>query len=193
MATKPRKLIVFNNVSLDGYFVDSKGDMSWAHSTAKSDDWNAYNAANAKAEGILVFGRITYDLMAGFWPTPMAQQVDAAMAAQMNRSQKVVFSKTMDKASWNNTRLVKTDLAGEMQKMKQESDKDILIFGSGTLVSQLAPTGLVDEYQLIMIPVILGGGRTMFEGIKEKIPMTLKSSRAFSNGNVILCYDAVGK
>jgi dihydrofolate reductase len=103
-----------------------------------------------------------------------------------------VFSRTLDKVSWNNTKLVKSDLTGEIRRMKGEAGKDIVIFGSGNLISQLAQAGLIDEYQIVVDPVILGGGRTMFEGIKEKLPLKLKKTRSFENGNILVCYEPEG-
>src|SRR6266849_1979544 len=104
-----RKLIVFNHVTLDGYFTDSSGDMSWAH---KQDaEWNAFVQENASGGGELLFGRITYELMASYWPTPHAIQNAAVVAEGINNTPKVVFSRTLDKAAWNNTRLVKSGMA----------------------------------------------------------------------------------
>src|SRR5271169_5231997 len=138
-----RRLIVFNQVSLDGYFVDGNGDMSWAH---KQDaEWNAFVAENASGGGELVFGRITYEMMASFWPTPHAIQNMPIVAEGMNQAPKVVFSRTLDKATWNNTKLVKGDIAAEVRRMKKEPGKHrgahaqhMAIFGSGSIVSQLA-------------------------------------------------------
>jgi dihydrofolate reductase len=184
-----RKLIVFNNVSLDGYFVDASRDMRWAY--RPDAEWNSFTAENASGGGVLLFGRKTYDLMASYWPTPMAMQNDPAVAEGMNSLSKVVFSKTMDKASWKNTRLVKSDLASEVRKMKDESGEGMAILGSGTIVAQLAQEGLIDEYQIAVIPVVLGAGRTMFEGVKRRLNLTLKKTRVFGNGNVVLWYEPV--
>ncbi len=182
-----RKLVVFNNVTLDGYFVDMNGDMSWAH---KDDaEWNAFVAENASGGGQLVFGRVTYDLMASFWPTPFAIESMPAVAAGMNSMPKVVFSRTMDQASWNNTKLVKGDLAAEIRKLKQEPGEGMVILGSGSIVAQLAPEDLIDEYQIVVNPVVLGAGKTLFEGVKERLNLKLTKSRAFGNGNVLLCYE----
>jgi dihydrofolate reductase len=186
-----RKLIVFNNVSLDGYFVDANGDMSWAHNTAMDPEWDAVIAGNATGGGVLVFGRITYDLMASFWPTPMAARNMPAVAEGMNRSQKVVFSRTMDKASWNNTRVVKTDPVAEIQKMKNEPGEGMCVLGSGSIVSQLAQAGLIDGFQFVVVPVVLGKGRTMFDGVTKKLPMKQTMARAFANGNVLLHYEPI--
>ncbi len=184
-----RKLIVFNHVSLDGYFVDVNGDMSWAKSHNNDAEWKAFVAENAKGDGPLLFGRVTYELMASFWPTPIADQHDPVVAERMNSLPKVVFSRTLDKASWNNTKLVKGDMAEEIRKMKKESGDGMAILGSGSIVSQLASEGLIDEYQVVVNPVVLGQGRTMFDGVKEKLNLKLTKTRAFGNGNVFLCYE----
>jgi dihydrofolate reductase len=184
-----RKLIVFNHLSLDGYFTDANGDMSFAQNTIPDAEWDAFVTSNASGGGMLVFGRITYDLMASFWPTPFAAETMPDVAKQMNDLPKVVFSRTMEEASWNNTKLVKDDIAGEIRKMKEEEGEDMVIFGSGSIVSQLTQEGLIDEYQIVMDPVALGKGRTMFEGIEKKLSLRLKQARTFSNGNVLLCYE----
>ena len=186
-----RKLIVFNQVSLDGYFVDEHGDMSWAHRGNTDAEWQAFVTGNANSGGLLLFGRITYELMASYWPTPMALQQNPQVAERMNNLPKVVFSKTMNKAAWNNTRLVKGDLVTEIRNMKEESGVDMVIMGSGSIVAQLAPAGLIDEYQLVLIPIVLGSGRTLFKGIKEPLPLQLINSRVFGNGNVVLRYEGV--
>ncbi|MGC0772010.1 MAG: dihydrofolate reductase family protein [Candidatus Acidiferrum sp.] len=181
-----RKLVVFNMLSLDGYFVDGKGDMSWAH---KHDaEWNAFVNENASGSGVLVFGRITYQLMASYWPTPMALQNSPVVAKGMNEMAKLVFSRTLDKATWNNTKLIKGDLATEVRKLKNEPGPDMVILGSGSIVSQLAQHNLIDEYQMALSPIVLGKGRTMFEGLQEKLNLKLTRSRAFGNGTLFACY-----
>jgi dihydrofolate reductase len=182
-----RRLIVFNQVTLDGYFTDKNGDMSWAH---KNDpEWKAFAAENAKGGGQLLFGRITYELMASYWPMPNAIKNDPIVAEGMNNLPKVVFSKTLDIVLWNNTKLVKGDMLAEIRKMKKEAGKDMVILGSGSIVSQLAQEGLIDEYQIVVNPVALGRGRTLFDGIKEKLTLKRTKTRTFGNGNVLLCYE----
>ena len=104
-----RKLVVFNSTSLDGYFTDANGDMSFAHHKEGDAEWDAFVAGNASGGGVLLFGRKTYELMAGFWPTPAAAQMMPVVAERMNNLPKVVFSRTLDKAAWANTKLVKED------------------------------------------------------------------------------------
>lgn len=184
-----RKLIVFNNISLDGYFVDGKGDMSWAHN--QDPEWNTFVQGNAKGESEMIFGRTTFDMMASFWPTPAAMQMMPVVAEAMNKSPKIVFSSSMEKASWNNTRVIKGDIVAEVRSLKHQSGPGLVIFGSGTIVAQLAPHGLIDEFQLVLCPVALGKGRSMFEGIKDKMQLKQTSTRTFANGNVFLCYQPI--
>ncbi len=180
-------LTVFNQISLDGYFTDRNGDMSWAH---KDDpEWNAFASGNAKGGGALLFGRITYQMMASFWPTPAALEQMPTVAERMNNLPKVVFSRTLDRTSWNNTKLVKGDLAAEVRKMKNAPGEDMVILGSGTIVSQLAQEGLIDTYQLVIIPVVLGDGRTLFEGVGNNLNLKRTDTRTFGNGNVVVTYE----
>jgi dihydrofolate reductase len=184
-----RKVVVFNHVTLDGYFVDGNGDMSWAH--GHDPEWLAFTAENAKGECVFVFGRVTYEMMASWWPTPAALQSMPAVAEPMNRLPKVVFSRTLKHVSWNNTTLLNGDVTAAIRTMKQEPGNDLLIMGSGSIVSQLAQEGLIDEYQLALNPIALGQGRTMFAGVREKLSLKLTQSRAFANGNVFLRYEPV--
>jgi len=185
-----RKLVVFNNVTLDGYFAAMNGrDFSWAHTGSEDAEFDAFVADNAKGGGQLLFGRVTYELLASYWPTPLAIGNYPVLAERMNNLPKVVFSRTLDKVSWNNTTLVKGGLAAEVRKMKNEPGPDMAILGSGSIVSQLAQEGLIDEFQIVVNPVVLGEGRAMFDGIKEMLTLKLTRTRNFSSGKVFLCYE----
>lgn len=187
-----QKLSVFNNVSLDGYFVDAGGDMSFAQNAQPDPEWDAFVAGNASGGGgTFLFGRITYEMMASFWPTPAAMASMPVVSQTMNDTPKVVFSRTLERADWNNTRLFKSNLVEEVRQLKGSTGNGIIIFGSGTIVSQLAREGLIDEYQVIIVPVVAGKGRTMFEGLDQKMALQLISSRSFKNGNVFLRYRPV--
>jgi dihydrofolate reductase len=181
-----RKIMAFEQVSLDGFFVDAKGDMSWAHK--QDEEWNAFTAGNASGEGALLFGRKTYEMMASFWPSPMAMQAAPKVAEGMNNLPKFVFSRTLDKASWKNTTVIKGDLLDSTRKLKEEKGPDLVILGSGTIVSQLAEARLIDEFQIIVNSLALGAGRSLFEGGSKRIDLKLLRTRSFSNGNVILYY-----
>ena len=184
-----RKLIAFNHTTLDGYFVTPDGQFSWAQRGNDDPEYAAFVAENASGGGQLLFGRITYDLMASYWPTAIADQHNPAVAAGMNSMSKVVFSKTLDHASWNNTKLIKGDLISEVRKLKNEDGPGMAIIGSGTIIAQLAPEHLIDEYQMIIDPVALGKGRTMFEGIKDTLTLKLTKTRTFNNGKIFLSYE----
>ena len=181
------RLSVYNGVSLDGYFAGPNGDMSWAHS--QDAEWQDFVEQNAKGGGLMLFGRITYELMTGFWPTPQAAKSYPVVAERMNNLPKVVFSRTLDKAIWSNTTLLKGDLAAEVRKLKRDSERDMVIMGSGSVISQLTQAGLIDDYQIVVYPVVLGKGRTMFDGLKDRLPLKLTKTRTFRNGNVLLCYE----
>jgi dihydrofolate reductase len=186
------KVVVFNSVTLDGYFSGEGGDISWAHKDPNDAEWNEFVGGNASGGGVLLLGRVTYELMASFWPTPAAMETMPTVAEGMNRMQKVVFSRSLDKASWINTKLVKGDIAAEVRKMKKESGQDMVILGSGSIVSQLTQARLIDEYQVVVNPIVLGKGRTMFEGVKHKLTLRRTKTRTFGNGNVVLFYEALG-
>jgi dihydrofolate reductase len=184
-----RKLIVFNNVTLDGYVTGVSGDLSWVDKNKQDAEWNAFVEDNAKGGGMLLFGRITYDMMVSYWPTSIAKENDPVVAERMNNLSKVVFSRTLDKVTWNNTKLIRSDMIAEVRKMKEDDGPDLAILGSGSIVSQLAQEGLIDEYKIVVNPVVIGKGRTMFEGIKNRLSLKLTKTRIFGNGNVLLCYE----
>ncbi len=186
------RLIVFNSVSLDGYFTDPRGDMRFAYNDRKDPEWDRFVEGNASGGGMLLFGRVTYEMMAGYWPTPAAAESMPVVAEKMNNSQKFVFSRTLNRATWRNTTLLKGDLSEEVRNLKAKESPGIAVLGSGSIVSQLAQHGLIDEYQFVMVPVILGSGRTMFDGLKSLLPLELKTSRTFKSGRVFLSYTPAG-
>lgn len=181
------KVVAFNNVSLDGYFVGPNGDMTWA----RNDDpeWNQFVVENAMPEGVLLFGRITYQMLAAYWPSQDARTNNPILAERMNDLSKIVFSKTIDRPSWTNTRLVTGDIESEVAKLKAARGRDTAVLGSGSVVAQLTRAGLVDSFQVVVHPVILGSGRTMFEGLEKFVRLKRTGTRAFENGNVLLSYD----
>ncbi len=173
-------------MTLDGYFAGQDGDISW-HNVDEEFQELAKQASNSG--NTLLFGRITYELMKSYWPTQEAIKNDPIVAGGMNKAEKIVFSGTLDKVDWNNTRLVKDDMLAEVRKLKQQPGKDLTVLGSGSIVSQLAQNGLIDEYDILLNPVVLGKGKTMFEGMQEKLSLNLIKWRTFGNGNVLLCYE----
>jgi len=185
-----RKLIVFNHVTLDGYFAGANGDFSWARMGNDDAEYQAWVTENSQGDSQFLFGRVTYDLMSGYWPTPMANQHDPIVAQRMNAAPKIVFSTTLNEALWNNTKLVKGNLIEEIGKMKESPGPAMLIFGSGTIIAQLAPHNLIDEYQMVIDPVALGKGKTMFEGMQQMLNLKLAKSRIFNNGKIFLSFEA---
>ena len=127
--------------------------------------------------------------MAGYWPTSEAIRDDPIVAAGMNSSEKIVFSRTLKRAEWNNTRLVKSGPVAEVRRLKQGPGPDLTVLGSGSLVAQFAQAGLIDEYEILLNPVVLGSGKTMFEGVTDGTRLKLMKSRVFGNGNILLTYE----
>jgi dihydrofolate reductase len=182
------KLFAFNMVTLDGFFEGSDQDLSW-HNV--DDEFNEFAVEQLDTIGLVLFGRITYQGMASFWPTPFALESDPVVAARMNAVPKVVVSHTLDKAEWNNTRLIKDNVAVEIAALKQQSGKDLAIFGSANLTDSLMQIGLVDELRIMVNPVILGQGTSLFKGTNERVNLKLLKTRMFRNGNVLLYYHIV--
>jgi dihydrofolate reductase len=182
------RLNMFNNISLDGYFTDANGDMSWAHAGRDDPEMGEFTSKNAQGGGALVFGRVTYELMKAFWPTPMAAQMMPEVAKGMNAARKYVFSRSLKNSDWTNIVILDGDPAGEIARLKQEDGKGLTVLGSGSIVKQLAAADLIDDYQFMLCPVILGAGRTLFDGLPGGPRLTLENSRTFKNGNVFLHY-----
>ncbi len=181
-----RKLTVYNFVSLDGYYEGpKKGDISW-HGFGTEEAENS--AAMLSSGKILLFGRVTYELMAGYWPTPSVIENDPVIAKGMNESEKIVFSTSLKKAKWNNTKIIRKKIEKAILEMKQQPGKDMIILGSGNIIKQFAGKGLIDEYQLMVVPVIIGKGSSMFKDIKTRMKLTLINTRIFKSGNVLLSY-----
>lgn len=182
-----RRLSVFNNVSLDGYFTSATSGVDWAYQE-DDPDWNAFVRDNAKGSSAIVLGRITYEMMVGWWPTAAAKAADPAVAEGMNGAEKIVFSRTLRRTTWSNTRFIGDDPASAMRGLKQAPGGDMVILGSGTIVAQLADAELIDSYQLVVNPVVLGAGRTMFEGVNGPRSLGLVDTRTFRNGKIVMTY-----
>jgi dihydrofolate reductase len=179
------KLILFNLVTLDGFVAGLKGEIDW-HNV--DEEFNEFAIKQLDAASGLVFGRVTYELMASYWPTPAAIKDDPIVADKMNHLPKIVFSKTLTTADWNNTRLIKDHVAEEITKMKQEAGKDLFLFGSADLASTLIRLGLIDEYRIMMNPVVLGSGKPLFKGLNARLELKLEKAKIFGSGNVLLYY-----
>jgi dihydrofolate reductase len=183
-----RKVNVFNFITLNGFYKGPQGEIDW-HKHGKEE--NEYAAEGLKSESTLLFGRTTYEMMAGYWPTPMALQNDPVVAKGMNNAKKIVFSRSLKKAEWKNTTIVKDNLVEEIKKMKKMSGKDMTILGSGSIVTQCAEHGLIDEYQIMIDPVVIGSGTPIFNNITHQLNLKLTATRTFKSGVVLLLYQPI--
>jgi dihydrofolate reductase len=180
-----RRVIFQMMVSIDGYFEGENHEIDW-HNI--DDDFTRYSIDFLNTLDTLVFGRRTYELMASYWPTEAAVRNAPPIAEKMNSLQKIVFSNTLEKAEWNKSRLIKTSVADEIARQKLRQCKDIGIFGSSDLALSLIPSGLINEFRIIINPVFLGKGKTLLEGLDSRIKVKLLYSKTFRAGNVLLCY-----
>ena len=183
-----RKVFLFMMVTLDGFFEGPNQEIDW-HNV--DEEFNEFAIEQLNELDTLLFGRVTYEGMASYWPTPFAQEDDPIVAGKMNDVPKIVFSTTLDKAEWNNSRLVKEHIAEEISKLKQQQGRDLAIFGSSNLTASLLEMGLVDELRIMVNPIVLGKGTTLFKGIHDKVNLKLLKTRTFRSGNVLLYYQPV--
>lgn len=152
------------------------------------EEFNEFAVRQLDEVDTLVFGRVTYEGMASYWPTPEAEQDDPRVASMMNGLPKIVVSRTLERADWANTRVVRDDIAGELAGLKQRPGKDVAIFGSSALTASLIEAGLVDEVWIMVAPVVLGAGKSLFRTAGRRIAMRLADTRRFAAGNVLLTY-----
>jgi dihydrofolate reductase len=185
-----RKIIAFILISVDGYFAGPNGEIDW-FKTENDDEFIAFTHEESRSSAALIFGHTTYELMAGYWPTPDAIRKDPIMAGIMNGTPKIVFSKTLkpvnDGAVWKNVKVIHEINREEILSWKEQGEGTIAILGSGSIVQQFANSGLIDEYQFMVVPVILGAGKYLFRDF-ARMNLKLKESRVFGNGKVFLIY-----
>lgn len=172
-------------VSLDGFFEGENHDLSW-HNV--DEEFNDFAISQLNMIDTLLFGRKTYELMTSYWGSESAKNDDPIIAGLMNIIPKIVFSKTLKKAKWMNTNLVKDDVVKEISELKEKPGKDIAIFGSNNLSVFLAENNLIDEFRIMVNPVILGSGTPLFTGAKEKLNLNLIKTTIFKSGNVLLYF-----
>lgn len=185
-----RKVIFQMMISVDGFFEGSNKEIDWHNVDA---EFNDHAIDLLKGVDTLLFGRVTYELMASYWPTVDARKDDPVIAAAMNDTAKVVVSRTLKSAGWENTKLISEDIPAELKKLKQQPGKSIAVFGSSDLGVTLLENDLIDEFQIIVNPLILGSGKTIFNGFGHRLPLKLVSARTFKNGNVLLTYQPIRK
>lgn len=181
-----RTLTVFESVTLNGFFSGPDGEMDWAYARSEDPEFQAFVKGNASSPGTLLFGRTTYEMMASWWPSPMAAQQNPEVAAGMNAAEKIVFSRTLKTADWTGTRLVREDPVEFVRALKEGEGNALVVLGSGSLVSRFAEAGLIDACQLVLKPVVLGEGRTLFGGLRAPLGFRVASTRAFRDGNIVI-------
>jgi dihydrofolate reductase len=180
-----RKLIVFMMTSLDGCYARQDEALDWH---VVDDEFNTFANEQLDTVDTLLFGRVTYEGMASYWTTTAAAADDPLIAAKMNQFPKLVFSRTLTVADWQNTRLIKENIADELLKLKQQPGKHLIIFGSSTLSASLLNLDLVDELRIMIAPVLLGNGKPLFKGIHADVKLKLVNTKRFQSGNVLLSY-----
>jgi dihydrofolate reductase len=180
-----RKLISFMVITADGFTEGPEGEFDWPN---VDEGFNDFAISQLHDLGALLFGRVTYEGMASYWPTPMAEQDNPVVTSLMNGFPKYVFSHTLSSADWANTTLVSGEAGPAVAKLKEEDGHDLAVFGSAKLTASLLEQGLVDELRVMVNPILLGGGVSLFSTIKERIPLTLLRTTVFPSGNVLLVY-----
>ncbi len=175
------RVIVSNVASLDGFFEGPDKRLDWF---VADEEFFAYAKEMLRDSDTLMFGRATYQHMANYWPSAAADEI----ADKMNNLPKIVFSKTLQKADWNNSRVIRGDIQEEVSKLRKQPGKDLVVLGSAMLASHLLQLGLVDEYRVILTPVLLGKGTPLFKDITERIRLKLVSAKMFGSGAALLRY-----
>ena len=162
-----RKVLFFMLISVDGYFEGPDRNINW-HNV--DEEFNEFSIEQLNSVDVLLFGRVTYEMMANFWPTAYAIETDPVVATKMNSMPKIVFSRMLSKPEWQNTRLVKDNFSEEILKLKQQPGKDLIILGSSDLAVTFLKVGLLDEIRILVNPVILSAGKPVFKGIEKNSP-----------------------
>jgi dihydrofolate reductase len=180
-----RKLTAFNFTTLNGFYKGPNEDIGW-HTHDKEE--LKYSEEMLALNNILLFGRKTYEHMASFWPTAMAMEMFPKVADAMNEAEKIVFSHTHIEAGWKNTQLINGDIAGKVKQLKLSPGKDLTVLGSGSIVNLFTERKLIDEYQVMIDPVAIGKGTTLFSGIKNKLTLELTNVKTFKSGVILLYY-----
>lgn len=178
-----RKIFLFTNVSLDGYFEAPEHDISWS-----TPDFEAFSSDSGQEVDTYLFGHRTYDMIKDFWSTPQAREVQPEIAEALNENLKVVASHQPFEPGWKNVRVVSGDVVAAVRQLKEQPGKTIAMFGSNTLCVSLMPAGLIDEFQILVNPVALGEGTSLFKGLHQRTRLQLVESRRFKSGSVLLTY-----
>ena len=185
-----RKVLCFMMTTLNGFYERGRWDVD-----PKAIDWHptdeefeTFAAEQLGEADTILFGRVTCEGMVSYWPTPEAVAADPAVAEQMNGLEKVVFSRTLQGVDCSNSCLAGDDLVGEVRRLREQPGKDIIVPASSDLAASLAVEGLIDEYRIMVNPVLVGRGKSVFVGLARDVPLKLLATRTFANGNVLLTY-----
>jgi dihydrofolate reductase len=182
-----RKIVMFNRITLDGFFAGPNEEIDWFIHDNEVD-----KVMHERMQpDTLLLGRLTYQMFESYWPNvaknPNAPEEEKVIADELTEMTKLVFSTTLEEVNWENTELIKNNIINTVKELKQGSGADITIFGSGTIVQQLANEGLIDEYLIVVTPVVLGTGKPLFKD-DNKFLLKLLDTRSFITGNVLLHY-----
>jgi dihydrofolate reductase len=184
-----RKLNSFTFITLNGFYKGANEDIGW-HKQFQGEEENKYSSDSMKSDNVLLFGRTTYEMMASWWTSEEAKKQMPELVEGINKADKIVFSKTLQHAGWENTKVISGDLIAEVNKLKQESQKDLTILGSGSVLAQLAEFGLVNEFKIMIDPIVIPSGTTLFNTIKEPLRLKFISGKSFKSGSVLVRYHA---
>ncbi|MGH9079767.1 MAG: dihydrofolate reductase family protein [Acidimicrobiales bacterium] len=180
-----RTLASFIVTSLDGFYEGSDGDFDWM---IPDEEFNDFAVRQLDEADTLGFGRATYEHMAAYWPSDQAQANDPAVTSRMNTKPKLVFSTTLEQAAWSNTTVIAGEAVEQMGTVKTAPGGELLVLGSTHLTAHLAGAGVLDELRIMICPIALGRGRSLFEDLKGRLALTLAQVRPFDSGNVLLTY-----
>lgn len=189
-----RNIIVSMRVTLDGFIAGPQGEMEWME--AFSDEALAsYESELQQQVDTTLFGRVTYQGFAGYWPQvardPASPPGMVDYAHRLNAMRKLVYSKTLTRVEWNNATLVQEIVPEDIITLKQAPGRDIVIYGSASIVSTLTNLGLIDRYQVLVFPVVLGSGKPLFHNIVHPVNLTLLSTQTHPSGVVVLSYQPI--
>jgi dihydrofolate reductase len=179
-----RKIFAFIMTTVDGYYEGPNQDFDF---WVIDDEFNEFSVQQLDEADALAFGRVTYEGMAAYWPTSAAEADDSRVATRMNTMPKIVVSRTLDRAEWTNTQVISA--AEDLATLKQEPGKHIAVLGSPNLTASLMQLGLIDELRIMVNPVVLGTGKSVFNGANGRIGLNLVRTRPFDSGNVLLYYE----
>ena len=178
-------LASFIVTTLDGFSEGPNGQFDWL---VPDDEFNDFAAHQLDEADTIGFGRVTYEHMAAYWPTELARVNPQAITSRMNTKPKIVFSTTLEKADWSNTTIIGGEAVEQVGKLKTAPGGELLVVGSAHLTANFAAAGVLDELRVMVCPIVIGQGRSLFEGLKGRHALSLAHVRQFASGLVLLTY-----